>query len=108
MGLDIRNLGGSLSYRRLAIILDNSPADSAFFQSRYGEEAAWSQTDHLLALIADHLAVANWQRCDPKAKVPFPTPIPRPGVKADRGTHIGTAMPLDELRAFLDRPRKEV
>lgn len=38
----------------------------------------WSVTDYLLAIVADHLAMANWQRQGKKG-APKPKPIPRPG-----------------------------
>jgi hypothetical protein len=52
------------------------PADSATAEAIHG--AGWSTTEHLLALIADQLAAANWQRAGDKTK-PRPQPLPRPG-----------------------------
>ena len=45
-----------------------------------GEDAAWSLDAQLLALIADILQAANYQRGGGKGK--RPTPIPRPGVSS--------------------------
>ncbi len=99
-GLDIRDLGGELSYRRLSVFLAGSLRDSCYMRSVSGEEAEWSLTDYLLALIADQLATANWQRSgDPK--IPRPKPIPRPGVEMpDDGTkHYGsTVISLEDAR----------
>jgi hypothetical protein len=104
MGLDLCDLGDSLSYRRLRVILDRSPHDSAFARSIGGDAAEWSATEYLLAVIGDLLATANWQRSGGGQR---PKPIPRPG-KQPEETRFGTAMPLDDLKAMLDRPRKEV
>lgn len=45
----------------------------------HGDAAEWSTDTHLLALLADILQLANWQR---GATGQRPKPIPRPGVKA--------------------------
>lgn len=47
----------------------------------------WSLTDHLLALVHDQLAIANWQRSSsPKRKRPRPKPI---SPLASRGNRMG-------------------
>jgi hypothetical protein len=99
-------LGGSLSYRRLRVFLDNSPADSAFAMSLGGESAVWSTTDYLLANVVDELRTANWQRSSNANEGNRPKPIPRPGEKA-AGRTFGTALPISELKRRLAKPRKE-
>lgn len=47
-----------------------------------GEAAAWTLTDHLLAMTVDVLRSANWQR---GGKGPRPKPLPRPGAAAEDG-----------------------
>jgi len=97
---------GRLSFRRLKIILDHLPPESAFRTAirdrtppeqlvaagevEEGEQAAghgpWSQTDHLLALLFDQIGeltyVTRALKGDKKAKPP--KPLPRPGV-GDQG-----------------------
>lgn len=48
------------------------------------EEASWSRTDHLLAVIADRLAEANWMFAEVNSEEDQerPEPIDRPGVNA--------------------------
>lgn len=65
----------------------------------------WSRTDHLLALVHDQLAAANWQRAaGGKRKPPKPKPI-SPLVK--RGTRMGGGhgKSNDEVIAQLERFR---
>ncbi|WP_030562781.1 hypothetical protein [Streptomyces aureocirculatus] len=76
---------GELSSRRLAVLVRHLPRDSAFRFAHEGEAAQWSLTDHLLAAVVDHLAVANWMftsvnRDEDEAASEAPQPVPRPGV----------------------------
>jgi hypothetical protein len=105
MGLDIRDLGTSLSYRRLGVILDNSPADSAFAWARDGEQTLWGVGDHLLALVADRLGTVSWQlQGDPKAM--RPKPVYRPG-SVDESRTKGTALPLAHVKALFAKRDEE-
>jgi hypothetical protein len=62
----------------------------------HGEIADWTVTVQMLAVIADRLAQANWQRSGGKGA--RPRPIPRP----DQKRRIGTAsMSMDEMDAIL-------
>lgn len=61
------------------------PAQSELSREVHGlsaEEASWSRTDHLLAIVADRLAEANWMFASANSDddIPQPEPIPRPGV----------------------------
>ncbi|MBL1114069.1 hypothetical protein JK364_16960 [Streptomyces sp. 110] len=74
----------ALSSRRLAVLVRHLPPDSAFVRAREGEAAEWGLTDHLLAAVVDHLAIANWMFAsanrDEYADPPeAPAPVPRPG-----------------------------
>lgn len=101
MGIEITDLGGSLSYRRLSVLLANASRDSAFNRSVAGESAEWTLTDHLLALVWHQLALGNWQRSGGKG--PRPKPIQRPGASDKDETRIGggTVLPFDQLRKRL-------
>lgn len=100
-GIDIRCLGGVLSYRRLRVILANSPADSAYSRAIAGSD--WTQDTYLLALIADELAVANWQRTG--GKVAYPEPVPRPEVEVAEPEHR-TVISIEEAEAWAARRRE--
>lgn len=67
-------------------MLTTLPRTSATVRATLGDAAEWSTTDHLLALVADLLAAANWQRGGGKGK--RPKPIERPGVKVPGRTDI--------------------
>ena len=103
LGLDIRDLGSErLTYRRLRVLLENAPRDSAFVRSVGGAAAVWSLTDHLLALAIDTLTLANWQRGGSKGK--RPEPLERPGAKPEKDKRtLGTAMSVEELNRRLGR-----
>lgn len=84
LGLRLRWLGvpgRSFNWRDLRAIVALSPPDSALRRVTEGE--GWTRTDHLLALVVDHLAVANWQRQRKKGST-RPKPLKRPGMKGDR------------------------
>lgn len=78
---------GTLSARRLRVLVQHLPADSSLVRALHGEQAGWGLTDHLLATVVDQQAVANWlfvcansgegDQPDP------PTPLPRPGVEVE-------------------------
>ncbi|MER5970264.1 hypothetical protein ABT112_11105 [Streptomyces sp. NPDC002055] len=75
---------GRLSSRRLAVLLAHLPRDGAVARELHDEAAEWSVTDHLLATVADQLAVSNWMfatvnRDEDAEPLDYPEPIPRPG-----------------------------
>lgn len=97
-------MGRGLTYRRLGVLVAGLGKDSALTRSvrrnplegsdesgemsPEEEMAAWGLEHHLLALIADLLAGANWQRGGGKGSKP--RPIPRPGVSDEpTGTRDG-------------------
>ncbi len=75
----MRDLGGALSYRRLAVLLRHAPPGSAFAQSYHGEAGAWTPTDYLLAEIIDRLGVI----ASAKRLQDVPKPFPRPRSSRD-------------------------
>ena len=99
-GIDLRDLWrGDLTYRRLAVLVAALPAESltktairdgmspaqlaraqASRTARPGH-GPWSNSELLLALVADRLGVMIWQNGGKKS-APRPDPIPRPGVAA--------------------------
>lgn len=77
------DLGESLSWRRLGVLIRQLPETSRTVAAASGE--VWSRTDQLLAAVFDALNAANWQRGG--GKPPRPKPLPRPGVE-DRTTEV--------------------
>ncbi|MEU0949166.1 hypothetical protein ABZ379_41795 [Streptomyces canus] len=75
---------GRLSSRRLRVLVEHLPADSSYARAVHGEQADWTVTDHLLAAVVDHLAVANWMfatvhRDEDAEPAEYPEAVPRPG-----------------------------
>ena len=99
LGLDLRRLGTSeLTYRRLRVVLEYAPRESAYVREIGGETVEWSSTEHLLALVCDELAVANWQRSGGKGR--YPKPLTRPGETQTTVPAIrGDLKTIAELRA---------
>ncbi|EFH28517.1 conserved hypothetical protein [Streptomyces sviceus ATCC 29083] len=66
------------------MLVEHLPSDSSFARAVHGEQAEWTVTDHLLAAVVDHLAVANWMfatvhRDEDTEPAEYPEPLPRPG-----------------------------
>ena len=77
---------------------------SALHRALLGDDSDWSTTNQLLAMVADHLAVANWfQTKDGQKGKNRPKQIPRPGVRDEEETTYGkgTSMSMDEARKWL-------
>lgn len=98
--MDLRDLGRGLSYRRLGVLIAGLPQQKSALarklareapeqaeMSEQEEAAAWRLEHHLLALVIDLLAGANWQRGGGKGTKP--KPLQRPGVKDDSTERIG-------------------
>lgn len=76
LGLRLRWLGaGRLTWNDLRAVVAAAAPRSEIGRA-IGE--GWEVTDYLLAVVADYLAVANWQRSG-KRGLPKPRPLPRPG-----------------------------
>ncbi|MEV7091151.1 hypothetical protein AB0O07_35720 [Streptomyces sp. NPDC093085] len=105
---------GSLSSRRLRVLTEHLPEDSAFARALHGEQAEWTLTDHLLAAVVDHLAVANWMfatvnRDEDADPAPYPDPVPRPGGTGVTTDPSGADVPsrgasAAEIVTFLNSP----
>jgi hypothetical protein len=99
-----------LSSRRLRVLLEHLPAGSSFARAVHGEAAEWRLTDHLLATVADQLAVSNWMfatvhRDEDAEALPYPEPLTRPGsdTAAAAAGPEAAATPA-ELAAFFGAP----
>lgn len=74
------------------------------------EADTWSLTDHLLAVVADRLAVISWQ-LGGNRHAPYPKPLTRPGVADQTVRHGRTTRSSSEVVSYLRRyapVRKEV
>lgn len=94
-GIDLAGIvDGSLSWRRLGVLVRQLPREARTVRAQYGAEADWGQVEHLLAGALDLLAEANWQRAGDK-KQPHPKPVPRPGERTR--TKLSTTELRDRL-----------
>lgn len=109
MGIDIRDLWrGELSWRRLYVIVQNLPPNSAFLVAISGDERnrVWGLNEHLLALLFDAIQNNTIASLAPHSKknLPHPEPLPRPGiggkkkVKTMRVADMPGAVKLREAR----------
>lgn len=82
----------------MADLAANLPRDSITMLtiSPRQEIETWGVTDYLLAIIADHLAAANWQR---SGKGRRPKPIQRPKVDKTRRVTVDRDA-IDRFRAW--------
>lgn len=98
---------GTLSPRRLRVLIKHLPRDSALVRALHGDVAEWGLAEHLLAGAVDELAVGNWlfvaANSDENADVPErPRPVPRPGVEAAEETVA--AADANQIAAFFGAP----
>lgn len=102
---------GDLTWRQLGVYIRQLPRDSALARALAGDDHVWDLHAHLLAVAADALHVANWQRSARKGARP-PKPIPRPGTerhKQRNGQRTGgTTRSPEEVARVLARigPRR--
>ncbi|WP_306318396.1 MULTISPECIES: hypothetical protein [unclassified Streptomyces] len=102
---------GELSSRRLSVLVEHLPRDSALTRELHGDVAEWGVTDYLLAHVVDLLQDANWMfatvnRDEDSESLDTPKPIPRPGqaepVEEDTSSDSATTLPAhQDLRTFL-------
>lgn len=100
MGLRLADLGTlALSWRDLLVIIRQAPPESAYVRSVRGEDSQWQLTQQLLASIKDSVEMGNWQRANAgrKAPTPRPKPIPRPGIRNDKGRVGSGAIPIKDF-----------
>ena len=99
LGLRLRDLGtDKLSWRDLAVIARQLPRESALARAMVEESSQWGVTEHLLALVVDVLAVANWQRGGGKGS--RPKPLPRPGAQSSGKKFGSDPIPAKDFDAW--------
>lgn len=82
------------------MLVRQAESTSALARSLDPDAALWGIAEHLLATVADELALANWQR-QGKRSARKPKPIPRPGRKG-KEQHIGRdPLPLVQLDRWI-------
>lgn len=96
---------GELTWRRLGVLVRHLPREAASVRAQHGEQTWWGDSEYLLAVIADLLAGANWQRANAGLKhpKPKPKPLPRPGeTRQVRGARYGqTTLSAENVKELL-------
>lgn len=104
-GERLSNLGRSLSWRRLGVLLRQLPADAALWRSMHGDAATWQATDHLLAALIDRVGLLLWQGGGGKGSKPKPVPRPGERVSAAKSRMAPREM-ARRLKAQQERTRR--
>lgn len=113
VGLRLDDLGRrKFTWVDLLAVVRQSPPTSALARAMHGEYAIWTPDTYLLAMVADQLVAANWQRGGGKGK--RPKPLQRPKDLAVKRLSrdelrknpmqsgvIGTPMTLDAMKEWL-------
>lgn len=103
VGVTINELGERVSWRAVIGFVRHSGPSSALYRVSNGADSAWTLEAQLLALVADILNVANYQRGGGKGAKP--KPIERPGVKNEQVQRFGgTAVSAKSFDAWWDEP----
>lgn len=117
--LDLHDLGTDrFTWRRLGALIRYLPREASTVQEILGDEARWSDNEHLLALVVDSVAYLGWMFAGVHAKnAPKrpPDPVRRPGdVSTVAGMTLtrnlsehteisATSMTFAELEAAIER-----
>ncbi|MGW0422609.1 hypothetical protein [Streptomyces sp. NPDC003015] len=99
----------------MRVLVEHLPADSSYARAVHGEQADWTVTDHLLAAVVDHLAVANWMfatvhRDEDAEPAEYPEAVPRPSkaeaevVETPRTMREERGATATEIVTFLSSP----
>ncbi|WNO28729.1 tail assembly chaperone [Microbacterium phage FlameThrower] len=100
-GLSLEDLGEAFTWYDLLAFSKHVQQETNSALARELHGPAWSVEGQLMAIVADHLAVANWQRAGRKS-APKPQRIPRPWEKP-KTTVLGKgAIPLTAFADWWD------
>jgi hypothetical protein len=113
-GTDFRDLGSGLSWRRMLVLVNALPPESATMTAirndtpdealdemeMHPELAQWSGIEGLLALLVDEMRNLTWSFLQSRTeeKLPRPEPLPRPGLRSrprGRGRRLEDMQRLD-------------
>ena len=93
-----------MTWRRLEVLIEALARTPGTLLHRALADDDWTLDQHLLALVHDQLAAANWQRAG-KRTAPRPKPV-SPLAKRSKPTRAGAAdRSPEEMTALLERYR---
>ena len=100
VGCRLRWLGtGRTTWTDVRTVVRHAGPDSAIVRALRGHP--WSDTECLLALMADSLAEANWQRQGKKGAA-RPKPVPRPWQQAEEKRIGKDPIPVSQFNTWWD------
>jgi hypothetical protein len=108
-GFDLLDMWrGTLSPRRVDVLVRGLPPDSATRMAMNDREPLWSRTDYILADVFDAVQGTNWIIANKDVekehnRSKHPTPYPRPGGAAQSTKKEITAA---DLAAFRERTKR--
>lgn len=98
---------GTLSPRKIAVLIRGLPADSATRMAMNKSEPLWSRTDFILADLVDATNSVGWiagnKDVPRKDHSKYPEPYPRPGMAKAGEAKVSAAA----LLAHRERTRRE-
>lgn len=105
-GLRLSWLGSEwLSWRDLLVIVRQSATSTALKRAMFGDEVAWSVSEHLLAQLVDNTNWLVWSKTEDAAKNRNrPARIIRPGDEPDEENeqhHGGEPLSLEQMQDWL-------
>ncbi|WP_155980834.1 DUF5361 domain-containing protein [Nocardia sp. CNY236] len=103
-GVRLRDVGSPcLTWRDLAVLIRQSPQDSALLRAMNPDRYRWGQVEHLLADLVDVANLLLWSKTkDGSRGRNRPSPYPRPGVNDTTKRRVrGDAVPLDQVHERL-------
>lgn len=107
MGRRLDDLGTeALSWRDLLVVVRQAGPGSALARALNPEGAAWASgaaSADLLALVADLLAVSNWQR-QGKKSAPRPKRVKRPGAATEDKKYGAAPIPVRDFDEWWNNP----
>lgn len=110
-GVELNDVGGSLSWGAFASFIKNLGYDSAVFRAQHPDMAEWGSTLKTNIILADIFDVlcqinANMVGGLSHKRPQRPKPYPRPWVDKKKKTGKG-ALPVSELEKWIEQKRNE-
>lgn len=112
-GVELKDVGGSLSWGAFESFIKNLSYDSALWRSTHQDVADWAttlRTNIILADLYDLIAQVNSNICGgfSRKKPQKNKPYPRPWVNNKDSRKIGKgALPKNELREWINKHRRK-
>jgi hypothetical protein len=90
----------------VAALAAHLPNGQSALHAAIDPDAAWTRTDILLALVANHFAMLRWAMADRKSRGPQPALVgPSWMTRGKMRKLAARTMPTDELLKVLSKPR---